>query len=280
MQERERGMDTQTILIAALGGGIGGALGALIGFGLGQLAPQKWRRGVETACALALALIGARVAPMIAGPTLAGENASIERQLLTDANFGAMANAWKQNDAASFDAFIVGVSQASSGNVAFAVEQARAELIAAARPRVANLSDAHLVEIIRLARDQMRELKSAHPIVCYPLFQGRRFGDISRYLSADLRQREMDLLTEAFRADPSAARPALSEAELATSINEVVVRTRAQFGEDIALIAPDAQVEGREPRVCDAAAALYDQMLAMPEPQAAALMRGLTALSG
>lgn len=272
-------MDTQGILIAALGGGIGGGLGALVGFGLGRIAPQKWRRGIETTCAIALALIGARVAPLIAGGPTVTDHPTIERQLLNDADFGAMASAWKESDPASFSAFISRVSSASGGNLAVAVEQSRAELIAASRPRVAHLSDAHLVEVIRLARDQMRELKTSHPIVCYPLFQGRRFGDISPYLSADLRQRELDLLTEAFRADPNAVHPLLSEAELAASINEVVVRTRAQFGEDIALIAPDAQVEGREPRVCDAAAALYDQMLAMPEPQAAALMRGLTALS-
>lgn len=272
-------MDTQGILIAALGGGIGGGLGALLGFGLGRLAPQKWRRGIESACAVALALIGARVAPMLAGPGSAGDNPPIERQLLNDRDFGAMASAWKQSDPATFDAFIARVSNTSGGNVSAAIEQGRAELIAAARPRVSNLSDAHLVEVIRLARDQMRELKTSHPIVCYPLFQGRRFGDISPYLSEGLRQREMDLLTEAFRADPNAIHPALSETELITSINEVVVRARAEFGEDIALIAPDAQVEGREPLVCEAAAALYDQMLTIPEPQAAALMRGLTNLA-
>lgn len=272
-------MDTQGILIAALGGGIGGGLGALIGFGLGRLAPKNWRRGIETVCAIALALIGARIAPMIGAPATVTDNPTIERQLLVDADFGAMATAWKESDPATFGAFIDRISSASGGNLATAIEQGRAELIAASRPRVANLSDAHLMDVIRLARDQMRELKTSHPIVCYPLFQGQRFGDISPYLSEGLRQREMDLLTAAFQADPNATHPRLSQAELATSINEVVVRTRAAFGEDIALIAPDAQVEGREPRVCEAAAALYDQMLSMPEPQAAALMRGLTALA-
>jgi hypothetical protein len=269
----------QGILIAALGGGIGGGLGALVGFGIGRLAPPKSRRIIETLCAVAFAVIGARVAPMIAAPKPVSDNPAIERQLLGDENFGAMATAWKESDPSSFAAFIDRVSSASGGNLAAAIEQGRGELIAAARPRVAHLSDAHLVEIIRISRDQMRELKTSHPIVCYPLFQGRRFGDISPYLSEGVRQREMNVLTEAFRADPNTVHPVLSQAELATSVNEVVVRTRAKFGEDIALIAPDAQVEGREPRVCDAAAALYDEMLAMPEPQAAALMRGLTALA-
>lgn len=272
-------MDLQGILIAALGGGIGGGVGALLGFGLGRLAPQSWRRGLEMGCAVALALAGAKVAAMVAGPNPAADAPAIERQLLNDENFGQLASAWKEGDPQSFAAFVARIQNTSGGNAASAIERGRAELIEAARPRVRNLNDAELMEVIRLARDQMRELKASHPVVCYPLFQGRRFGDISGYLSADLRQREMALLTAAFRADPNAQRPALAEQELVTSINELVVRTRAQFGEDIALIAPDAQVEGREPRVCEAAAALYDQMLAMPEPQAAALMRGLSALS-
>ncbi|MDX2274406.1 MAG: hypothetical protein NW206_03060 [Hyphomonadaceae bacterium] len=272
-------MDWQSILIAALGVGIGGGVGALIGKGLARLAPQGWRRGVEIGCAVVLAVIGARVAVMIAGPPSAGANPSIERQLLNDPTFGPMASAWRETDPASFDVYLGRVASAAGGNRAAAIEQARAELMEAARPRIPNLSDAQLVEVIRLARDQMRELKASHPIVCYPLFQGRRFGDISPYLSQALIQRETNLLTAAFRANPNAQQPALAEAELVAEINDLVARTRAQFGEDIALIAPDAQVEGREPRVCDAAAALYDQMLAMPEPQAAALMRGLSALS-
>lgn len=272
-------MDMHGALIAALGGGIGGGLGALLGFGLGRFAPNKWRRGIETVAAVTLAIVGARVAPMIAGPAPAGESVTIERELLNDPDFGPMANAWKQTDPASFAAFMTRVAEGAGGNRAAAVEQSRAELSVAARPRVRYLDDPQLVEMIRLARDQMRELKGSHPIVCYPLFQGRRFGDISAYLSADVRQRELNLLTAAFSADPNAVRPALADAALAEAINDLVARTRAQFGEDIALIAPDAQVEGREPHVCDAAAALYDQMLSMPEPQAAALMRGLAALS-
>jgi hypothetical protein len=273
-------MDMHGVLIAAVGGGIGGALGALIGFGIGRVLPHKWRRGVETLCAVALAVVGARLAPMVAGPAQTQNPASIEAQVLADPVAGEMAGAWKQSDPVSFQAFIARLNAAmQSGGAAAAIELVRADLIAAARPRLGALSDAELVELIRVSRDQMRELRTAHPIVCHPLFHGRAFGDVTPYLSEGLRQRELALLTAAFRADLAAPRATLSGDALNAAIDRVVAATRASFGEDIALIAPDASIEDREPRVCEAAAALYDQMQKLPEAEAAGLMRGLVELS-
>lgn len=273
-------MDTQGILIATLGGGIGGGLGALIGFGIGRLLPQNWRRGAETICAVALAVVGARLAPMIAGPSEGRDAISIEQQLLRDEALGGMAAAWQTNEPASFSAFTARLgAAAATTDRATLIEQARTELVAAARPRLQYLSDGDLVKLIRLARDQMLELKTSHPVACHPLFHGRRFGDISPYLSADLRAREIALLTAAFEADAATPRTTLSGDALNAAIDRVVTATRTQFGEDIALIAPDAQVEDKEPRVCEAAAAIFDQIQRLPEAEAAGVMRGLTQLT-
>ena len=276
-------MDTNAILMAVLGGGAGGALGGLIAGLLARPLSVDWRRWIVIAGVVACSLIGARLAPIVAHAlNPAPAIASIETELQADPALGPMLAAWRARDPASYAAFIARVSEGVVGAARrpAAIERARVELIAASRPRLAYLDDASQVEMIRLARDQMRELAASHPIACHPLFHGRRFGDIAPYFSEDLRQREMTLLTEAFRADPASPRAALQGEALNATIAAVVNDTRATFGEDIALIAPDAAIEGREPRVCEAAAALYDQMQALPEPQAAALMRGLTALSG
>ena len=265
------------VLIATLGGAIGGALGAVIGFALGRVAPAKWRRGIEIGCAVLFAAIGGKLAPMLAGPSQHAP-ANIERDLLADAQFGELAGAWRAADPASFNAFITRISQAGAGtDRAILIEQGRAELRAAAIPRLGYLDDASLVEMLRLSRDQMLELRTRHPVACHPLFHNRGFGDISPYVSPDTQARERDLAVAAFRADANTPRVTLEGDALNGVIDVVVEQTRADFGEDIALIAPDANVEGREARACEAIAALYDHVQRLPEAQAAALMRGLLA---
>lgn len=267
------------LIMAALGGAIGGGLGVLVGVGAGRLAPESWRRNIEVGFVVLLGALGARFAPMVAGPQQQ-DPANIERELLADDTFGSMAAAWRESDPASFNAFLARTSAGMNGsNRAAAIEQGRAELRSVALPRLRNLSDADLVELIRLSRDQMRELQTSHPVACHPLFHGRRFGDITPYLSEGVRAREIALLTAAFRADPNAPHPALEGDALNAAINALVQSTRTQFGEEIALIAPDANIEGHEPRVCEAAAALYDEMQKLPRGQAAGLMRGLMAIS-
>lgn len=271
-------MDMNSVLLAAIGGGAGGALGGALAGLLARPLSVDWRRWIVIFGVVAGAVIGGRFAPMVlaARTPSAGD---VEAALLADPGIGQMASAWRARDPQSFTAFAQRLAPAAQGGPAAAIEQARAELSAAARPLLVHLGDAQLVEMIRMSRDQMRELAQTHPVACHPLFHGRRFGDITPYLSADIRAREIALLTAAFSADENVGRATLEGAALSDSINRVVESVRADFGEDIALIAPDAQVEGREQRVCEAAAAVYDRMQALPENEAAALMRGLTELA-
>jgi hypothetical protein len=135
------------------------------------------------------------------------------------------------------------------------------------------------VAIIRLARDQMLELRTSRPNVCQPLFHGGAFGDITPYLSDEIRAREFSLLASAFRTDPAVSREVLSGAELAAANEAIIAATRAEVGDDIALLAPDASVRGREVRMCEVAASLYEHMQSLPEAEAARHWRGLSALS-
>ncbi|MGE0595609.1 MAG: hypothetical protein AB7G40_16940 [Hyphomonadaceae bacterium] len=264
-------MGTNAILMAAIGGGAGAALGAGLGVLLAGLIPQSVRSAAVLLCALAAAALGAWLAPSIAArvapPPPPPSTASV---LLADPDVGALARAWQARDGAGFAAF-------AGSNAPTA---APAALMQEARARFIDLDDGDLVSLIRLSRDQMSELAASQPIACHPLFHGRRFGDIAPYLSQEARAREAALMTAALSAQPAAARSRLEGDAFNAAIDRLVARTRSAFGEDIALIAPDAQVEGREVRACQAAAALYDEMQRAPEPEAAALMRGLLALSG
>jgi len=199
--------------------------------------------------------------------------------LLSDPQFGPLASAWREGDPPTFNAFVARLADAGPGSDRAAlIEQGRADLQAAAVPRLRNLDDARLVEMLAMSRDQMLELRAAHPVACHPLFHNRGFGDITPYLSAPTRQRELDLAVAAFRADPNATRAVLEGKALTNAINEVVAQTSTDFGPDIALIAPDANVEGREARACEAIAALYDHIQKLPPERAAALMRGLLSI--
>jgi hypothetical protein len=271
-------MNWNDILLAALGGGLGGALGGLLGAGVGVLLPQAWRRATGSIFAIVFAIVGARIAPMWSPLP---EPAAVEAEILAQPEIRELALAWRESDPVSFASFVESVRAAArGGGYEAAVNQGRAQLIAASRQRFAFLDDAQTVAIVRLARDQMLELRASRPQVCQPLFHGGDFGDITPFLSEEIRAREISLLASAFRADPTVPREMLTDDALVAANDAVLAAMRAQVGDDIGLLAPDASISGREARMCEVAAALYDQLLSLPEPEAARHWRGLSALDG
>lgn len=273
------------IWMAALGGGLGALLGALIGYGLGFVLPRRWRTIVVGVCAAALALVGGQlVGPMLADHLGAAQTqtpAEIEAQLLASPQIGPMAGAWKQSDPASYQKFLEQIaSAAGSGHDRDAVvASARAQLIAAATPRFVRLPDAQLIELILVSRDEFRDLQRTRPEVCVAMFRGQPFGDITDATSASVQQRELTLMTEAFRADTPRSEDVLQGDALQAAASNVVDSMRAVVGDDVSMLSAGADLTGHEARFCEVAATFYDQMAALPEADAARLMRSMLAAS-
>lgn len=267
-----------SILAAAIGGGVGGALGGLIGGLLARLAPHSWRTGVRTAVTVASMVVGWQLA--VAYLTV-DENspAAIEAGLLEHSDVGPLARAWRDADPVAYAGFAQSLSEAmESGEPRDQiVGRVRAQLIAAAVPRMMYLSDAQWVEITRTASLQYQQLGAAQPSICSPMFYGEPFGDITQYVGADTLRREMELLEAAFRTDTSAM-PTIATGDVFTALlTRVLDSTRARVGDDVLLITRERSAEGRELAFCNAVSVFHEEIARLPETEAAALMRGLRA---
>ena len=267
-------IQTQRLLCTVLGGGIGGGLGALVGSVAGRLVPEKHRNGVFASIAVSLMMIGSSTGPLVFSSLLHPDVGAIEARLLSDPSFGPVASAWKEHDETAFREFAVRVGRKSRDSDEIP-SRARVALEEVVSPRLANLDDSELIGIARLLRDEMRELKTSNPASCHPLLHGKQEMDIAPYLSEGLNARGAALLVALIRADAPSRSAALQGKALDADVERVVRATAEEVGGDIALLAPDAAVQGREANACDAAAAFYDHLVRMPEADAAALLRGL-----
>ncbi len=269
-------MDMGELGAAILGGAAGGGVGGLVATVTTRALPEKWKRAATTILVLLLAIVGSRLATNYV-QRQQSQPQNIERQLLSEPGFGPLARAWRETDPVSFREAVSTISESlrAGRDRDAAVAELRFLLLSAAMPRMRFLDDAHVVEGLRIARDEFAELKTTQPSACDPVFNGRAFGDMTPYLSEGVRARELALLEAALRADSSAVRATLQGAELDAAINAVMMGTRERVGEDVSLLEGNANIEGRERRYCEVVVAFHDELLELPAHEAAALMRGL-----
>ncbi|HVY84124.1 MAG TPA: hypothetical protein VG943_03265 [Caulobacterales bacterium] len=267
------------VLWAAIGGGVGAVLGVLVGAFVSRAFPEKWRRGVAMVCAIGLAVFGGSIAGEIGAPHAQATAADIDAQLMQSAEIGTLAHAWKEGDPTSYQAFLQRLAAGANSGQSRAdlVEVARAQLMAAAGPRLGRLSDVDTVSFITVVRDEFRELERSRPEACVAMFRGQPFGDITTALSADVRRRELDLMAAAFRANPMTPPEALQGDALQGPLSSVVGSVRDVVGADISMLNPGSNLTGHEARFCEVAATFYDKLAALPAADAAKIMRGLIA---
>lgn len=265
-----------SILAATLGGGVGGLVGSLIGGLIGRALPEKWRRGVTTAFVVALALIGSRIA---VAQFEANElsPASIEASMLADPGAGPMAQAWRDADPASFRQYTaeLGAAARAGASREELVNQARATLQAEAIPRLLRLNDEQILEVALISRDQFRQLRQTQPVICKPFFLGEPFGDITPYVSAESVERERALLVAAFGANLNTIRQTATGDVFAATLTNVLNNTRARVGDDVLLLTGETSANGRDAQFCEAAAVFFEEILALPQIEGAAFVRGL-----
>jgi len=268
------------IMWAAIGGGVGALIGSLLGTVLGRFASEKWRRNIIIAASVALAIIGGRVAASLYEDQ-ASAPAAIEAQLLADHEVGPLMQSWRAGDPASYQALLsrLSIGARAGQDEPSLLNAARAQMLEAAKLRFAHLDDAHTVELIHIVRSEFEQLATTHPQTCKPMFMGESYGDVTPYISADVRGRELAVLRAAFQANLSAPQNALSGKQLDDAISNLFASMRLVVGDDVSLLANGADITGHESSYCHVAAALFAQMEAMPSAQAASLMRGLRGAS-
>jgi hypothetical protein len=260
-----------------LGGAFGGAVGALFGgLVVGRLLPQGWRRGAVAVLGLVFGLVCSRLA-VVQFATNELSPAAIEASLLDDPNSSAMARAWRDVDPESFRAFaetlMASVRDGASGEEL--VNASRAAIIAEAVPRILYLEDVQLVELASLSREQLRQFRQNRPEICRPYFVGEPFGDIRPYLTDEVMQRELALLEASFRADMTTQRRITAGSAFETTLAAVLASTRERVGDDVLMLTGEASAVGRDTQFCDAAVSFYDAVIALPQAEAAAFVRGL-----
>lgn len=267
-----------TILGSAVGGGICAGLGVLLSYAF----PKRWR-GAAAAALAALGVVAGgalgRYAVTYWPGALEQSQATAEAGLLKDPIAGPVFQAWKDVDPAAYNEFMRSMLRnATSGkDMEALINEAREK--AMAQVNLAKLSDSDIVEMARVTADQLHELRSTHPQSCVGIMHGKPLGDMRPHLSKEVAQREAMLLAAAFRASKSPVGASLSASEMDQQLAEVLAPLQAEYGADVALLGPSADAKGKEVRVCEIGAALFNAIAAEPPSDAAKLMRALLSSS-
>lgn len=261
-------MDWYGILGTAIGGGIGAGLSGVVA----RAFPEKMRATAGAVLVVALATGGAYVARHF----FSGADAQIERALMSDPTARPLMEAWREGDPQSFAALTSDLARnARTKSQIELIDLAREHFFQMAQQRLIYLDDADLAALIKVGRDQFRELKVASPQSCPAMFHGLPMGDVRPALSDALVAREHAVLIAALRADAQPG-PVFTQGQFVAVTQQIYDATAARVGEDIALLDPSADVAGAEARMCEVAEAFFDQIAALPQADAATMMRSLS----
>jgi hypothetical protein len=201
-----------SILLAALCGGLGGGVGALLGAGFDRLRKKPSRAAVILGGALAI--LAARL-----GPALISPPPTIEAQLEAS---GALYKTLHRYYPAAF-AQLAGEFKAADLGDKIALENK-------VRPIIANLISVHMHEVddatsaqmISFLVDEMRALRAKDPAACLDILSGDRVAvDTSTVIPPDLLRREDALTAQAL--EQAAAHPAPTARKLSQSEHDALV---------------------------------------------------------
>lgn len=249
------------IIVASFATAIGGA----IVFGLLSILPSEWQRFRSQISVLAALCIGVLVFladPQL--PTRPPTSPTIERLVMASELRGA-ASALRRDDPAAFRrALSAGRLLAAQGEDQAAVSRVRIALFAEAKLRRREMSDRFHTDRLNLVRDELLELASTSPGLCWAIVRGRA-EDVTMFpISAELRRREFQLLQRAFEAGGAPAQP-LDHDTFQGILDEVFAELQTTFGDD-AFLVQESPSAALEQRYCEVAAE-YTRLLSLtPEP--------------
>lgn len=241
---------------------IGGAA-ALAAWIVFSIIPEAWR-AARWPVTIVAAIMGAlNGCTHFADTPLPTER--VERELLASDRVGEMARAFRDSDPEAFDRYVRDLERAQREGVeSDAMARAMNTLQTAAEPRIAFLPNEDVAAYYDLRRDEMLEFRDADATGCHPFFHGR--ASAAAPTSEALATRRMELYAKAFRTSGPSPHQPWTQAEWEFVLKDLQQRTLQIVGDDIALLASDVDVTGREARACEAIAEFYHQMAVSPQP--------------
>ena len=137
-------------------------------------------------------------------------------------------------------------------------------------------SDVSVVQMVRVATNNMEELLARDPRLCYAYAfpQRDRVVDFTKYLSAAAIQSETDALRGVLQSASSQPQDVPAEAEVGPAIQAVGERLARRFGGDAVSMLERAGGGTSDPKtVCTVSVALFREFLALPTQQRGPALR-------
>ncbi|MBZ0057811.1 topoisomerase II [Leclercia barmai] len=144
--------------------------------------------------------------------------------------------------------------------------------------RLQTAPDANVVAYMRLNMEQTAAMQKVSDDSCFRFLYPEVKGGVNpmRLLDKDLMQRRMqadvDMMRAAVGPDKHTVTPQeIKQAE--TDVVPIVQKLTTKYGDDIELLQAPQKGQGKEKQSCDLVQDLWNNVLALPEPKAAGLIR-------
>lgn len=161
--------------------------------------------------------------------------------------------------------------------------ESESELIGRTRGYIASLvesrlpwaSDDAVVSYVGVMIDEIAELNSKSPNLCYQFLFPQYFGHLNgrKYFSPETQQADLSAFADVIRTSAENAQPVPEESEVLPDLETVMVEFYNSYGEDALLLDNPLTPGIDRGKVCDAVAALYRHILELPESESARILR-------
>ena len=144
--------------------------------------------------------------------------------------------------------------------------------------RLQNAPDANVVEYMKINMEQTAAMQKVSDDSCYRFLYPEVKGGVNpmRLLDKDLMQRRMQADVDMMRAAAGPDKHAVTPQEIQqaeTDVVPIIQKLTGKYGDDIELLQMPQKGKGKEKQSCDLVQDLWNNVLALPEPNAAGLIR-------
>jgi hypothetical protein len=274
----------------AIGGGLGALLSALIERFFSRTIPHRWKIGAASVgfllgagfgkmseVGLGLGIDHVRDATYLGYVRPKIDAARIRRVLREGGEAGRLYRLVEEREPATFDAIVQVVvanarTDATQDQLINLMREQFIERIS--KPRMRYLADNDLLVAFTLSADMVRELAQTNPRLCVAMMQGKPFGDLRPFVSAEIAQRERALMERMITVAPRQF-SLLPAAQLQDINRKIAIELYSIYGVELEVLDPAKQTPGRERAACVMYAEYLKRIFNLPKQEAAALLRAL-----
>ncbi|MCU6673819.1 topoisomerase II [Leclercia adecarboxylata] len=144
--------------------------------------------------------------------------------------------------------------------------------------RLQKAPDANVVEYMKINMEQTAAMQKVSDDSCYRFLYPEVKGGVNpmRLLDKDLMQRRMQADVDMMRAAAGPDKHTVTPQEIQqaeTDVVPIIQKLTGKYGDDIELLQMPQKGKGKEKQSCDLVQDLWNNVLALPEPNAAGLIR-------